>query len=309
MKTIISRNLIIAFGLILTSCAWFSKKEDVPEANKYVVAEKYVSEGISHFKNEEDSLAIASWQQALQIIPDDAEVHNFVGIAYHKMNKIYEASRAFRAAVELDSSYYEAANNYGYTQFLLYKYPEAKSAFELALEANPDFEPAIKNMDLVNKVMSGSLDIKAFQYAEEAADKENYSEQIAVYKRAININPEYAKVHNNLAVAYFYEGLFDSAYHHLELAVRLQKDYPEAINNLGYLNKVSQKYDIAIKLFLKALTIKPRYIAALNNLGETYYEIDDTDNARRVFNAVLELDESEKTALYYLDKLKENSAK
>ncbi|MCB0282455.1 MAG: tetratricopeptide repeat protein [Calditrichae bacterium] len=304
MKTIISYTVILSLSIIFTSCAWFSKEQDADGTDKYILAENYVSQGISHFKNEEDSLAVVSWQKALQIIPDDAEVHNFVGIAYHKMNKIYEASRAFRNAVKNDSSYYDAANNYGYTLFLLGKYPEAKEAFNLAVNANPQFEPALKNLKLVDKVMTGSLNIKAFEYAEAAADKEDYQEQIDIYKRAININPDYAKVHNNIAVAYYYEGMNDSAYYHLQQAVRLQKDYPEAINNLGYLNKIDQKYDIAIQLFLKAISLKPRYISALNNLGETYLEKGDKANAIKVFDTVLDLDSSDKTAQHYMAELK-----
>ena len=74
-------------------------------------------------------------------------------------------------------------------------------------------------------------------------------------------------------------------------------------NNLGYLNKIDENYDIAIKLFLKALTIKPRYISALTNLGETYWQADDKQNARRVFNALIELDPMNKSAKHYLEKL------
>jgi protein O-GlcNAc transferase len=304
MKKIKIFILLVLAVLFYAACS--SSKPDGPKKPDLNKAEDYVSAGFTHFKSGDDSLAIVSWRKALDIIPKDAELHNFVGIAYHRLGKLNEAARAFKRAVEYDPTYYEAANNSGYLLFLLERYAEAKDNFKLALKINPDYQPAKKNLELVNQVMTGSIAMDAFKYSEEAAKKDDYQEKITVYQRALNINPDYAKVHNNLGVALFYEGYYDSAYHHLEQAVRLQKDYPEAINNLGFLNRVAQKYDIAIKLFLKALTIKPRYVEALNNLGEAYFLSADLDSAQKVFNAVLEMDSSNKFALNYLDTIKED---
>ena len=288
IKIICSLLIII---VTFSSCAWFQPKPVDPEV--------YVTEGINHFKANEDSLAIVSWNKALEIIPDDAEVHNFV-----KLNKVQQAADAFRRAVELDSLYYEAANNLGYMLFLLKRYREAQDYFEQAIRIKSDYQPALKNLDLVLQVTTGSLDIKAFEYSEEAATKEDYSEQIPIYIRALEINPNYAKAHNNLAAALYYEGYFDSAYYHLEQAIRINSEYPEALNNFGYLNREAQNYDIAIKMFLKAITLKPKYIAALNNLGETFFIMKDYSNARKVFEATLSLEAENEKAKHFLEEIK-----
>ena len=57
--------------------------------------EIYVEQGMEHFKASEDSLAIVSWEKALQLLPDDAELHYLIGVAYHKMNKIIKATSYF----------------------------------------------------------------------------------------------------------------------------------------------------------------------------------------------------------------------
>lgn len=297
--------LYLIFVFLFSSCAWFSKSEQPDEGNKALIAEEYVTQGVNHFKAGEDSLAIKSWNKALEIIPDDAEIYNWTGIAYNKLNDLPQAAAAFKKAFDLDSSYYEAANYYGYILFLQKNYPEAREYFEKSVAINASYSPAIKNLELINKITTGSLNIEAFNSAEEAASKEDYSEQIPVYKKALTLDPDYAKAHNNLAVAFFYEGEYDSAYTHLEKAVTFNKEYPEAINNLGYLNKVNANYDVAIKLFLKALTIKPRYISALTNLGETYWESDDKINAKRVFSALLELDPNNQVAKRYMEEANE----
>ena len=50
------------------------------------------------------------------------------------------------------------------------------------------------------------------------------------------------------------------------------------------------RYQEAIKLFLKAISLKPKYTNALNNLGETYILNKEIENAKRVFQTVLEVD-------------------
>ncbi len=280
---------LILIGLLffISGCAWFTaEKEEKPDAE---VAEKYVEQGVTYFQNSQDSLAISKWKKALEIIPKDAEIHNFIGIAYHRLANLDSAMVYFENAAALDSGYFEAINNQGYIAFLLKDYETALKSFEFALDVNPDYTPAKENINLVNSIMQGSLDLQAFNLSEQAASKEDYEEQLPLFEKALNINPEYAKAHNNLAVALFYEGNFDSAYTHLEKAVKLQPNYPEAISNLGYMNKVSQNYELAIRLFLKALTLKPNYRIALVNLGETYYLNNEILNAKRVFETVLDI--------------------
>lgn len=291
------RVIVSLFVLLflLSSCAWLFNGDVDPEV--------YVEQGMEHFKNSEDSLAIVAWEKALILLPDDAELHFLIGVAYHKLNKIEKATSYFENALELDDTYYEAANSYGYMLFLLKRYDEAKKSFEYAIKLRSDYEPALKNLDLVLQVKMGSLDLQAFEAVEDASQKE-YEEQIPIYQRAIEINPAYAKAHNNLAVALYFEGFYDSAYFHLEQALKIDREYPEALNNLGYLNKVNLNYELATRLFFKAIIIKPKYISALNNLGETYYLMKDYAGSVKVFDAALNLDPSNQFARNYIEKIK-----
>lgn len=294
--------ILIGFSLMVYSCAWFKTepKVEVPdektteelraEEMRLAMADNFVSDGITYYQVGKDSLAVQSWKRALEIIPYDAEIYNFMGISLHRLGKIKEALSEFEMAINLKADYYEAHNNVGYMNFLLGRYDEALKAFETSIEIEPTYEPAQKNKKLADSVISGNLSKRAFEIAEKTSGEYDTQQQITGYLKVLAIDSTYAMAQNNIGVAYYYEGNIDSAYIHLKKALEINNDHPEAINNLGYLYKVDQNYEMAIKLFLKALTLKPRYIGALNNLGETYALHGEEENAKRVFTTVLELD-------------------
>ncbi len=308
------KRLIVPIVLLflLSSCAVFQSKKEEPspevdesarEKEMLEIAENYVSDGVAYHESGNDSLAVVSWKKALEIIPDDAEVHNFLGIAYHQLNKIELARDEFSRAIQLNPDYYQAWNNRGFMYFLLGEYNFAKKSFEHALNINKDYKPAQLNLKMTEQILSGELDSRVFELSRMADKIDDVDKQVEIYKEILQLNPAYAEGHNNIAVAYFYMGEIDSAYNHLSTAITLRRNYPEALNNLGYIYKLAGRYRDAIKLFLKALNLKNDYIVALENLGEAYQLAGETDNSRRVFKKVLEIDPANEVAKKGLAKL------
>ena len=288
---------------MISSCAWFtSSKPDeevtkVPEGKPELVprevretAENFVSEGVNAYQSGKYAESVDAWQQALELIPGDAEVHNFMGISYHKLQRLDDAKRQFTMATQLDSTYYEAYNNLGYILFLQEEYTAAKNAFEHALEINPNYTQAQLNYDKTKKIMNGELLREVFELTQKAEKMENLDEKISFYKKILEIDSTYSEGHNNIGVAYYYADNLDSAYYHLNKAIALNKKYPEAINNLGYIYMLAGRYEDAVKLFLKAVSLKPQYVIALNNLGETYMKMGENENAHRVFQTAFDMD-------------------
>jgi Flp pilus assembly protein TadD len=232
----------------------------------------------------------------LELIPGDAEVHNFIGISYHQLDRYDDAITHFKMATELDSTYSEAFNNWGYDLFLQKKYVEARHEFKKALEIDPDYGAAKLNFEMTNKIMSGEISREVFELTEQAAKLEDLEQQVVFYEKILKLDSTNAEIHNNLAVAYYYADSLDGAYDHLNQAMLLKKDYPEAINNMGYIYKVAGRYNDAVKLFLRAVSLKPRYEIGLNNLGETYLLMGETANAERVFRTVLEINPEDEYA-------------
>lgn len=306
------RVLAFLLTFLMMSCAIFksstekSEPDATAEKNMLEIAENYVSDGVAFYQNKNDSLAVASWKKALEIIPEDAEVHNFMGLAYHRLNDLASAENEFSMAVKYDTSYYQAMNNLGMMQFYRGKYFTAKENFESALQINPNYNPARLNLDNTNKILRGTISRKDYELSERAEhlnDLDELEEKIDTYKLVLSLNPNFAQVHNNIGVAYFYNDQLDSAYQHLLKALTLKKDYPEALNNLGYLYKLDHRYEQAVNLFLKAIALKRDYLFALNNLGETYTDMKKYDKARKVFKKVLEMDPANGYAKQSMEKL------
>jgi Flp pilus assembly protein TadD len=275
--------------------------EIAPEVRE--TAENFVSEGVAYYQDGNYEKAVSSWKEALELIPGDAEVHNFIGISYHNLNRLDDATHHFVMATKLDTTYYEAYNNLGYDLFLQKKYGEARRAFETALDINPQYTAAKLNYERTKKIMSGALKREVFELTEQAAKIDDVDQQISFYEKILMIDSLNAEVHNNLAVAYYYADSLDGAYDHLNIALKINKDYPEAINNMGYIYKVAGRYQEAVNLFLKAISLKPKYVFGLNNLGETYMLMNENENAVRVFHTVLEIDPENEVAKDGLAKL------
>lgn len=311
----IRQLMVILLSILMVSCARQTispppEKETMPEEKGIgpevrMNAENFVSDGVAFYQDDNYNEAVSSWQKALELIPGDAEVHNFIGISYHKLNRLEDASTHFQIASDLDSNYYEAYNNLGYVRFLQKKYGDARKAFEKALQINPEYAAAKLNYDKTKKIMSGELQREVFELAEEAAKIEDVDKQIDLYEKLLELDTMNAEVHNNLGVAYYYADSLDGAYDHLNKALILNKAYPEAINNLGYVYKVAGRYQDAVGFFLHAVSLKPRYTIGLNNLGETYMLMKEYNNARRVFKTVLDIDPANEFAKDSIAQLQE----
>jgi Flp pilus assembly protein TadD len=274
-------------------------------------AENYISNGLTYHQDGKDSLAVIAWKKALELIPGDAEIHNFLGNSYFRLKKMDEAVAQFRIATELDPTYYQAFNNLGYMLFLQDKYGQAKIAFNKSLEQNPEYQPAKLNLKTLNDMESGKMSKDVFELSQKVENIEDLDKKIKTYKEILSLDSTFAQGHNNIGVAYYYKfvegdgddndssyyAYLDSAYYHLNKAIELSKNNAESINNLGYIYKVAGRYEDAIKLFLRAISSKKEYIIALNNLGETYELNKEYENARRVFKTVLDLDPSNEFAM------------
>ncbi len=287
------RLLFISFiGLFfLLSCSRVVRKQPTPTPAETPTeaetrAENFVGDGIDYYKVDKYRDAIRNWKKALEIIPQDAEVYNFMGLAYHKLGKLDSAIIAFNKAVELDSSYYQAWNNLGFMHFLKSDYQKALDYFDRSLKENPNYEQARLNRQKTEAILQGRLPIQAFELVEQAAKIDSLELQIANYRRALQIDSNYVDAWNNLGVAYYYYGNLDSAVYCLKKALDKNPDYPPAHNNAAYILDATGKYDEAIAHYQKAIQLRPNYLIAMVNLLDTYVHKKDYSSAREILDAL-----------------------
>jgi tetratricopeptide (TPR) repeat protein len=292
MRPMIKKYFLFSFLiLLLVNCAGIFKKErPKPTESAEDIAENYVSDAIDYYQVQKYREAIQGWKQALQIIPDDAEVDNFIGLAYHRLGKLDSAIIYFEKAVEIDTLYHQAWNNLGYMHFLLGEYKQALVFFDQALRVNPFYEQARLNRTKTAEILDGTLKIQAFELVEKTDKIDSLELQIANYRKALEIDSNYVDAWNNLGVSYYYYGNLDSAVICLKRALDKKPDYPPAHNNVAYLLDAMGDYDQAIVHYQKAIQLRPNYLIAMANLVDTYVHKKDYESARTILNSLRQLD-------------------
>jgi tetratricopeptide (TPR) repeat protein len=215
--------------------------------------------------------AIAEFEEAIELDPNDAEAHRSLGTVYGELRKWEESAAALERAIELDPDFGPAYGDLTATYFHLGRIPEALEAGEKSTELAPDYGPGHSNLGVVYEAQ-GELD-----------------RAIAEYEKAIELDPSDSKPHNNLGIIYKERGDFEMAIAEYEKAIALDPSDPKPHNNLGNVYKQQGEFDMAIAEYEKALEIDPDYATAHASLGLLYAQQDMPEKAIAHFETYLEL--------------------
>ncbi|HEY9614239.1 tetratricopeptide repeat protein, partial [Allocoleopsis sp.] len=86
--------------------------------------------------------AIADFNQALQIDPNDADTYYNRGYAQHTLGRYDQALADYTQAIQLNPKFAQAYSNRGYTYFVLKNYQQAITDATKAIELNRDSDNA-----------------------------------------------------------------------------------------------------------------------------------------------------------------------
>ena len=106
-----------------------------------------------------------------------------------------------------------------------------------------------------------------FRRALELRDQKDLTEEVALYRRALELNPDFAEAHNNLGNALRKLGKFDEAVVCLHRALELQPNFAEVYFNLGITFHEQRHLDKAVACYHRALELKPDFAEAHSDLG------------------------------------------
>jgi tetratricopeptide (TPR) repeat protein len=116
-----------------------------------------------------------------------------------------------------------------------------------------------------------------------------FDKAIEQYRAAIESEPDYAESHVNLGLAYHKKGLTEKSIGHLLTALSLVPDYAEAHNNLGFIYHSEGLAEKAIRHYKIAVDLKPDYAEAYSNLGVAYALRGMTEKSMELFRKALSL--------------------
>ncbi len=134
----------------------------------------------------------------------------------------------------------------------------------------------------------GVRESQALHARANALARQGDSEQaLALFRRAIELQPEYPELHNDLGVALAQQGQVEEAVQQFQEALRQKPEYPEALNNLANLLRTLGRFEEAVESYRRALAIRPDYPDASKNLGNALAEKDRLDEAITCYRAAL----------------------
>jgi len=250
-----------------------------------------------------DNQAMAA--QALRVAPRRPFLFNYLGAQYFLENKLPDAERYYRAALESNPNFYDSLSNladvyrlqgrnadaaelyrraieagapYAHLHFNLGaawigagKLPEAEAALLRATEVQPDNAAARYNLGWV-------LD----RQGKTAPAEQAYSE-------ALRLSPSYLEPRINLANVLTRQGRTAEAAEHLRTAAGHHPQHPTPWYALGDLHLKARQYLEAIEAFLRLVQIQPRHPYVHTSLGLAYEGIGKKDQAQEHFQRAVEV--------------------
>jgi tetratricopeptide (TPR) repeat protein len=197
--------------------------------------------------------AIAEWEKALPLSPDDAKANNNFGVALAGSGAYREAIAHYQKALAVQPESAQVHNNMGRALAAEGKLEEAIAHYQKAMAVTPDAAEIHNNLGFA-LLRKGELD-----------------EAIAHFEKAVALDSELSEAHYNLGFALVGQGKLDEAITHYEKAVAIEPDSAEIHNNLGFALLRKGKFDEAIAHFEKAVAINPEFGEAHYNLGNVLY--------------------------------------
>jgi tetratricopeptide (TPR) repeat protein len=214
--------------------------------------------------------AIAAYREAVRLAPDDAAAHFYLGLAYQQQGDLDQALASYQEAIRLDPNLDEAHTNIGGVYENLGEVDKAIAAYTTAIQVNPDNDAAHYNLGLIYHDQ-GLL---------EAA--------VTEYLAAIDANPGQADAYYNLGIAYYEQDRLDDAIAAWQESIRIQPDDSMVHNNLGRAYFDQGRLEEAEAELLEALRLDPANALAHFNLALVYMEQDRDQEAVTEFEAFLQ---------------------
>ena len=127
-----------------------------------------------------------------------------------------------------------------------------------------------------------------------------YQDAVSCYQKAIEINPNYIKAHNNLGNTYQELGKYQKSVKCFKQAIDINPNFETAHNNLGNAFQELGEYQDAVSCYQKALHLQPDNAEAHYNLGCVFDEIGKTRDAILSYSQAIKHDPTHSSAHYNL---------
>lgn len=258
-----------------------------PTATPTRTAQSYIQEAEAYYGQGQLDEAIAAYERAVSINPDDTNAHIRLAQFLILRQRTATAVRQAEQAISQDPSNPQALATLCQALDWEGRYTEAFDACECAIELDPDLAEAYAYLAKVY-VDTGDW-IPARRYAQQAVDLDyqsmdahynqgyvleaqgRYRQAVQAYENAIYLHPKLPSLYISAGQNRRVLGQFTEAIDHFEKAIRLDPASPVGYDQLGWTYYTAGEYGRAIDSLEQATLVDPDYATGWGHLGIVYY--------------------------------------
>lgn len=227
--------------------------------------------GLSFIQRNLNEEAKVSLQKAASLLDNDAEVWDHLGVTYNRLGAYQQSYNCFEKSLALNSNRVETLSNAAKNANDMSLFLDGERYARKAVELSPTFHPALNNLgwalnglrrpEEAISVLSSAINKKdskiLLTLGSAKFDLGNLSDAMHCYSEAVEINPNYAEAHNNLANTLKMFNRYTEALTHYQKAVSLKPNFYEAMMNLAGALQWIGRHDEAIVWLDKVLAAQP----------------------------------------------------
>ncbi len=172
----------------------------------FLTAEDYFKEGEAFFFERRYEDALAAYDKALELRPDDAETWINRAIALRNLQRYEEAMASHDRALQLNPDYNRVWYSRGYTLRKCGRYDEAIAAYDELLQRAPDSPDVYKTWD---------------SRGDALREAKRYHEAITAYDVALRLRPDHSKSWYRQACCHAFLGQLELTLQSLQRAIEL----------------------------------------------------------------------------------------
>ncbi len=216
----------------------------------------------------------------------DAQMKMAYGL--HAAGKLEEAESLYRMVLEASPSHMQAMAMLGMIFMDSQRNEEADALFGRMLDMAPEHPHALHNRGRLAQLRGDDL------------------RAVSLLQRACKIKPDFAPIHNDLAVSFHRIGKFEEALVALDHALSIDPGFAMAHDNMGVVLYDCQRFTDACEAHLKALQhthAMEKRSSVLLNLAAAACEASNLALAEQACSAMLDADENHAGAMEQLAKV------
>ncbi len=241
------------------------------ESKEYKNFSVYHTLGSIYLKQEKYDEALAQFQTAVELAPDDLSSHIALGYIYAQKGQLEEAAQEFQRCVEIAPDDLVSHRNLGGVYLQMGRLEEARLEFERAAEVAPD--------DLITRQNLAEI------YRQLGLNEEAIRE----YQKVVELAPNDFNAYRNLAVFYHQLGRTDEARAQLDKVAEMAGDDLIIHQNLAAVYLQIGLHEEALREYQKCVALAPDDFNTHKDLALIYQQLGRFDEALAEAQIALEL--------------------